>query len=141
MYNFGLYNCKKNKYNPEQQFHPFMKVALIQCIMVNISVCMQCNNRCRKYSKIQYNRVIEQKTSMSGVLSLEQSYLIDQKILYNLIISLNRHINKPSSSNDNQNNDKQDCICLLYTSDAADDMQCVDLGGRRIIKKKQKQQE
>ena len=24
-------------------------------------------------------------------------------------------------------------ICLLYTSDAADDMQCVDLGGRRII--------
>ena len=23
--------------------------------------------------------------------------------------------------------------CLLYTSDAADDMQCVDLGGRRII--------
>ena len=27
--------------------------------------------------------------------------------------------------------------CLLYTSDAADDMQCVDLGGRRIIKKEQ----
>ena len=24
-------------------------------------------------------------------------------------------------------------ICLLYTSDAADDMQCVDLGGRRFI--------
>ena len=23
--------------------------------------------------------------------------------------------------------------CLLYTSDAADDMQCVDLGGRRIL--------
>ena len=26
-------------------------------------------------------------------------------------------------------------ICLLYTSDAADDTPCVDLGGRRIIKK------
>mgnify|MGYP007112013540 CR=1 FL=1 len=26
--------------------------------------------------------------------------------------------------------------CLLYTSDAADDLPCVDLGGRRIIKKK-----
>ena len=26
--------------------------------------------------------------------------------------------------------------CLLYTSGAAGDMQCVDLGGRRIIKKK-----
>ena len=28
--------------------------------------------------------------------------------------------------------------CLLYTSDAADDLFCVDLGGRRIIKKKNK---
>ena len=27
-------------------------------------------------------------------------------------------------------------ICLLYTSDAADDLLCVDLGGRRIIQKK-----
>eukprot|EP00657_Telonema_sp_P-1_P000661 TRINITY_DN11288_c0_g1_i1.p1 TRINITY_DN11288_c0_g1~~TRINITY_DN11288_c0_g1_i1.p1 ORF type:complete len:121 (+),score=38.58 TRINITY_DN11288_c0_g1_i1:125-487(+) len=26
--------------------------------------------------------------------------------------------------------------CLLYTSDAADDLLCVDLGGRRSIKKK-----
>ena len=26
--------------------------------------------------------------------------------------------------------------CLLYTSDAADDLLCGDLGGRRIIKKK-----
>ena len=30
----------------------------------------------------------------------------------------------------------RDCFCLLYTSDAADDLLCVDLGGRRIIKKK-----
>ena len=28
--------------------------------------------------------------------------------------------------------------CLLYTSDAADDLLCVDLCGRRIIKKKKK---
>ena len=27
-------------------------------------------------------------------------------------------------------------VCLLYTSDAADDLLCVDLGGRRLIKKK-----
>ena len=26
-------------------------------------------------------------------------------------------------------------VCLLYTSDDADDLHCVDLGGRRIIKK------
>ena len=30
-------------------------------------------------------------------------------------------------------------FCLLYTSDAADDLLCVDLGGRRIIKKKTSQ--
>ena len=27
-------------------------------------------------------------------------------------------------------------VCLLYTSDAADDLLCVELGGCRIIKKK-----
>src|SRR5450756_1768421 len=30
----------------------------------------------------------------------------------------------------------QSTCCLFYTSDAADDLLCVDLGGRRIIKKK-----
>ena len=32
----------------------------------------------------------------------------------------------------------EDADCLLYTSDAADDLLCVDLGGSRIIKKKKK---
>ena len=32
--------------------------------------------------------------------------------------------------------DKEDSNCLLYTSDAADERSSVDLGGRRIIKKK-----
>ena len=31
---------------------------------------------------------------------------------------------------------KGDSVCLLYTSDAADERSSVDLGGRRIIKKK-----
>src|SRR5659263_771019 len=31
--------------------------------------------------------------------------------------------------------------CLLYTSDADDDLLCVDLGGRRIIKKKKKKKQ
>src|SRR5428012_16936 len=30
--------------------------------------------------------------------------------------------------------------CLLYTSDAADDLRCVDLDGRRLIKKKNQTQ-
>ena len=31
--------------------------------------------------------------------------------------------------------------CLLYTSDAADDLLCVDLGGRRIINTKKNEQQ
>eukprot|EP00825_Cyclidium_porcatum_P000403 TRINITY_DN10096_c0_g1_i2.p1 TRINITY_DN10096_c0_g1~~TRINITY_DN10096_c0_g1_i2.p1 ORF type:complete len:204 (-),score=62.94 TRINITY_DN10096_c0_g1_i2:39-650(-) len=46
-------------------------------------------------------------------------------------------LNQLNSENINQNQNLKN-ICLLYTSDAADDMQCVDLGGRRIIKKKKK---
>ena len=33
------------------------------------------------------------------------------------------------------------CFCLLYTSDAADERSSVDLGGRRIIKKKKERNE
>ena len=32
-------------------------------------------------------------------------------------------------------------LCLLYTSDAADERSSVDLGGRRIIKKKKTKQD
>ena len=34
---------------------------------------------------------------------------------------------------------KNTLSCLLYTSDAADERSSVDLGGRRIIKKKKKE--
>src|SRR5450756_1064517 len=36
---------------------------------------------------------------------------------------------------DQKRSQKITWCCLLYTSDAADDLLCVDLGGRRIIKK------
>ena len=41
----------------------------------------------------------------------------------------------PCLSNNNLCDNKYNC-CLLYTSDAADERSSVDLGGRRIIKKK-----
>ena len=63
--------------------------------------------------------------SMGGKLAMLIT-LLRPHYIDNLIIADIAPINYP---NDNQN------ICLLYTSDAADDMQCVDLGGRRIIKK------
>ena len=37
-----------------------------------------------------------------------------------------------------KNHFAKDSSCLLYTSDAADERSSVDLGGRRIIKKKKK---
>ena len=43
----------------------------------------------------------------------------------------------PSSSVKRSRSQSQDC--LLYTSDAADERSSVDLGGRRIIKKKKNQ--
>src|SRR5664280_3799895 len=40
-----------------------------------------------------------------------------------------------------QNDVLKEYICLLYTSDAADEEDSVDLGGRRIIKKKKKKRQ
>ena len=42
----------------------------------------------------------------------------------------------PEKLFDNLMNFIKECNCLLYTSDAADERSSVDLGGRRIIKKK-----
>src|SRR5665809_84853 len=52
---------------------------------------------------------------------------------------------KPASRHKQISDDRPDeapehngALCLLYTSDAADDLLCVDLGGRRIIQKKKR---
>ena len=49
---------------------------------------------------------------------------------------------RPSKKTDVRNclslNSNAEIACLLYTSDAADERSSVDLGGRRIIKKKKK---
>ena len=42
----------------------------------------------------------------------------------------------PGAAGADRDDAARDVPCLLYTSDAADDLLCVDLGGRRIIKKK-----
>ncbi|GAB5816918.1 hypothetical protein JMUB7530_28070 [Staphylococcus aureus] len=49
--------------------------------------------------------------------------------LYGKIKHCNEFINHSNDSNLSSS-------CLLYTSDAADELDGVDLGGRRIIKKK-----
>ena len=54
---------------------------------------------------------------------------------------INRHLTNPPVYDLETDTVLQEAVrflsCLLYTSDAADDLLCVDLGGRRIIKKKQ----
>ena len=54
------------------------------------------------------------------------------KIKPDFISSINEDFVKPSYSPEALK------VCLLYTSDAADERSSVDLGGRRIIKKKKK---
>ena len=68
-----------------------------------------------------YNRALNstshnQLTLGSGVIMDQRGYILT-----------NKHV---------INDADQIIVCLLYTSDAADDLLCVDLGGRRIIKKK-----
>ena len=41
-----------------------------------------------------------------------------------------------STRKNTEHKSRNSCDCLLYTSDAADERSSVDLGGRRIIKKK-----
>ena len=41
-----------------------------------------------------------------------------------------------AAGSEHTGHDLYDYICLLYTSDAADDQLRVNLGGRRLIKKK-----
>ena len=59
------------------------------------------------------------------------------KNLENEIASIKSNLDelKRQSRNEEQ---EQNNVCLLYTSDAADERSSVDLGGRRIIKKKKK---
>ena len=58
--------------------------------------------------------------------------------LAQLIRSL--HLNYKENPNNVLLGQIKNMRCLLYTSDAADERSSVDLGGRRIIKKKTKRQ-
>ena len=88
----------------------------------------------REYSDtIQYTHCI---MNPNYKLSIRTRYSVFEKIDFETIgglvvmpLTLN-HLNNHHHINTN--------ICLLYSSDAADDLHCVELGGRRIIKKKKK---
>ena len=75
--------------------------------------------------------VIEEKAKMLGLSSLFGRVIVPE---IEEIDYANRKVDRVFISNEAELYTN----CLLYTSDAADDLLCVDLGGRRIIKKKKK---
>src|SRR5665213_4426858 len=97
---------------------------------------------------MQLQRTLTQKQTYLSNLSTSQSQLgeVDNSLssLTNLVqraqTIASSDVNTDTTSNQRQADaqiiDSIYTHCLLYTSDAADDLLCVDLGGRRIIKKK-----
>ena len=64
---------------------------------------------------------IRDSSTMNEATAISRYLGSDQRIDTLVLVSSSYHMRR---------------ACLLYTSDAADDLLCVDLGGRRLIKKK-----
>ena len=78
------------------------------------------------------------KNNLSQVNGLERPgivHRIDKDTSGLIVVAKNDKTHKFLAKQFENHTIKRSYFCLLYTSDAADDMQCVDLGGRRIIKK------
>ena len=72
---------------------------------------------------------------IAGIMQINQMKIIEkiqQKLFVRYSFAFAQHI----PNMDLKKNDSVYLPCLLYTSDAADERSSVDLGGRRIIKKK-----
>ena len=63
--------------------------------------------------------------------------VLDKKIYHRGLLETIREIDRTIAALDFLNDPS--AYCLLYTSDAADERSSVDLGGRRIIKKKKEE--
>ena len=60
--------------------------------------------------------------------------------LFELVGDFRFHLLRRGARQNGRDDHDREVNCLLYTSDAADERSSVDLGGRRIIKKKNKTQ-
>eukprot|EP00658_Telonema_sp_P-2_P035710 TRINITY_DN2592_c0_g1_i3.p1 TRINITY_DN2592_c0_g1~~TRINITY_DN2592_c0_g1_i3.p1 ORF type:complete len:106 (-),score=12.95 TRINITY_DN2592_c0_g1_i3:103-420(-) len=87
-------------------------------------------------------RSLDLALSEHHMLSDDRIVLAKHKLLRNVPGVLLGRVEKPcAGTGDHLHEDGlrlAPCHCLLYTSDAADEEDSVDLGGRRIIKKKKK---
>src|SRR5659263_338554 len=95
-----------------------------------------------KYSTYLHCRVPRVKCSNCGILQIEVPWTREQSHftlqMEATILELAKRMPVLQVGNLLGEHDTRLWSCLLYTSDAADDLLCVDLGGRRIIKKKKK---
>src|SRR5450756_2100589 len=79
------------------------------------------------------------KTQSQGVAETQYMLNNDRTEAFSVTFELSGNTLKYEQTTDLQVYGKPfSHTCLLYTSDAADDLLCVDLGGRRIIKKQKK---
>ena len=80
------------------------------------------------------NEIVEKGQGDAIIPFLQGLTQEERKTLVPCLNKLEEHYNKFVQLNENTYG------CLLYTSDAADDLLCEEFGGRRIIKKKKKRE-
>ena len=73
------------------------------------------------------------KNKFGNLFSFKTDFMISDEMMSKFI---DYATSKEVTFNEEEYRKDKDYICLLYTSDAADERSSVDLGGRRIIKKK-----
>ena len=76
----------------------------------------------------------DKSVKIEGIVSIGIQLLVDNLIKIPNAKAIIMATPTTVSNNSFQRELLNNGICLLYTSDAADDTPCVDLGGRRIIK-------
>src|SRR5680860_671324 len=75
-------------------------------------------------------------TPSPSVSNSSKTHVVDLLVFIVIVIGLVVPVTSPSQflkTNPANGVANNETVCLLYTSDAADDLLCVDLGGRRII--------
>src|SRR5450756_545256 len=81
-------------------------------------ICVEDEKKARSIGEYWIRKEREKELSVSSKITLEQLYQRMKEGVKELNVILKADVQGS---------------CLLYTSDAADDLLCVDLGGRRII--------
>src|SRR5680860_814951 len=116
----------------------FQKFGAMQCL----ALCLPflANFRMSGKSRAELNWVIHPSAGFHRIAVFDKTIFFTMKFSFFTALVLDQHqfITYQGEMGCNRNRTDQAYICLLYTSDAADDLLCVDLGGRRIIKKKKK---